>query len=94
MKDRRACWSINGANNLALLLCLKHTAGFDGLFEEPAPLPEPEPIFVDNGSPISASKMPVSVGSGNEYYNSSFMPNIAWLRGVTALQSFADIRLS
>ena len=94
MKDRRACWSINGANNLALLLCLKHTTGFEGLFEEPAPLPAPEPEYVDNGSPISAAKMPFSVGSGNEFYNSAYMPNISWLRGISAFQSFADIRLS
>ena len=29
MKDGRACWSIQGANRLALLLCLRHTTGFD-----------------------------------------------------------------
>ena len=83
MKDRRACWSIHGANNLALLLCLRHTTSFGGLFEEPLPLSTSEPEYVDNGSPISASKMPFSVGSGNEFCNCAFLPNISWLRGRT-----------
>ena len=94
MKNRRSCWSVHGANNLALLLCLKHTTGFEGLFEDPDPLPPPEPEFVDTGSPISASKMPLTVGSGSEFYNSAYMPNLTWLRGMTAFQSLADIKLS
>ena len=31
MKGRRACWSIAGAENLARILCLKHTKRFDSL---------------------------------------------------------------
>lgn len=32
MKGRRACWSINGANHLALILCACHTTGLDTMF--------------------------------------------------------------
>lgn len=30
MKGCRACWSEKGANNLAMLLCQRHTIGFEG----------------------------------------------------------------
>ena len=91
MKDRRACWSIHGADNMALLLGLSHTTGFECLFAAPEPLPEPEPEFVDTGAPLSASKVPLTVGSGTEFYNSVTLPNLKWLRGMTACQSPVDI---
>lgn len=69
MKDGRACWSIQGANHLALLLCLRHTTGFDYLF---AKLPEKPEIIVENEwkdtLPIfGASKVPEREGHGYEY---------------------------
>ena len=36
MKGRRACWSINGGNNLASILCLYNTNSMDKLFDESA----------------------------------------------------------
>ena len=91
MKDRRACWSINGANNMALLLGLSHTTGFDSLFMAPEPLPDTEPEFVDTGAPLSASKVPLTEGNGNEFYNHATLPSVKWLRGMTACQSPVDI---
>lgn len=67
MKDRRACWSINGANRLALLLCQRHTTGFEYLF---APLPEKpvaEPQWVDSLPLYNSSKIPHRDGHGYEY---------------------------
>lgn len=69
MKDGRACWSIQGANRLALLLCLRHTTGFDYLFTK---FPEKPEIIVENEwkdtLPIfGASKVPEREGHGYEY---------------------------
>ena len=69
MKNRRACWSIRGGNHLASLLCAFHTTGLDRLFSPlPAvPAAAPEEEWIDEGKPISASKMPQTAGSGYEH---------------------------
>lgn len=65
MKDRRACWSIRGANHLALLLCRKYTVGFEDLF---APLPAPPkrlaPEEWETAPILSANKIPERIGHG------------------------------
>ena len=91
MKDRRCCWSIRGANHLASLLCLKHTTGLEGLFSGLEPLPQPELAWVDTGSPISASRMPKTAGSGSECYNRAAIPNLPWLKDVVACRPFSDL---
>lgn len=82
MKGRRACWSIRGANHLALLLCRKHTVGFESLF---APLPtSPQPPESDEWetAPIlSASKVPERIGHGYEFQTTLSTQNAPlWLR--------------
>lgn len=65
MKDRRACWSIQGANHLALLLCRKHTVGFESLFAPlPPPPKDPEPEEWETAPILSASKVPEHIGRG------------------------------
>ena len=91
MKDRRCCWSIQGANHLASLLCLKHTTGLGGLFSGVEPMPTPEEAWTDTGKPISASKMPAVSGKGTVCYNRSSLPNIPWLKDMVAYRSFADL---
>jgi len=91
MKDRRCCWSIKGANHLASLLCLKHTVGLDGLFSGIEPLPAPKEVWIDTGKPLSASMIPMTSGRGNECYNRTSLPNIPWLKDVTAYHSFTDL---
>lgn len=65
MKGRRACWSEKGANNLAMLLCQRHTVGFESLFatiptvEGSSKLVEP-PVY-------SSSKIPKREGKGYEW---------------------------
>ena len=66
MKGRRACWSENGANNLAMILCQKHTIGFENLFAKLPKLPEPEPEFVDTLPLLGASKIAQTEGKGYE----------------------------
>ena len=82
MKGRRACWSENGANNLAMLLCQRHTVGFEGLFAEIPTAPEdnskrPEPPV------YSSCKIPKREGKGYEWRDClhiSDAPN--WIRGI------------
>ena len=91
MKGRRCCWSIQGANHLASLLCLKHTSGLDGLFSALEPLPASEMVSTDTGNPISASKMPATSGRGSECYNRISLPNIPWLKDIVSYLSFSEL---
>ena len=92
MKDRRCCWSIRGANHLASLLCLKHTIGLDGLFSKIESSPVSEEVWIDTGKPISASKMPSTSGRGNECYSRAALPDIPWLKNLTAYHSFSELK--
>ena len=67
MKGRRACWSETGANNLAVLLCQRHTVGFENLFAALPSLPPKEPEFVDTLPLYSADKIPKREGKGYEW---------------------------
>jgi hypothetical protein len=60
MKHRRGSWSLNGANNMAGVLCFRHTVGLDTLL---GALPEPPPHEA-LPEPLSASKSPQRDGKG------------------------------
>ena len=93
MKDRRACWSVSGGENLANLLCLRHTTGFEDLYNLP-PLPVPEKEEeADSGIPLSSSKVPEREGRGNECYKRAVLPNLPWLKALTGFVSFCNLRL-
>lgn len=70
MKGRRACWSEAGANNLAVLLCQRHTVGFEDLFASLPSLPEKKPEFVDALPLYGADKIPKKEGRGYEWKDS------------------------
>ena len=84
MKGRRRCWSIKGANNLALLLCAYHTKGFEKLFEV---MPEPpvfEPEWIDEGFPLPAARIATAIGKGYSYPGNVSMQNAPeWLKNLT-----------
>lgn len=82
MKGRRACWSENGANNLAILLCQRQTAGFEGLFAKLPAIPEEEPEFVDTLPLWGASKVPQTEGHGYELQDRlTISGTTGWLNG-------------
>lgn len=85
MKGRRACWSEAGANNLAILLCQKHTIGFEDLFAELPALPVPdvkEPEYVDTLPVFGASKVPEREGKGYELnHHLMISGTTGWLNG-------------
>ena len=49
---------------------------------------EPE----DTGTPLSAAKIPETVGKGPEYYCHANLPDEVWLKRVTAYRSFIDLK--
>lgn len=67
MKGRRACWSEKGANNLAVLLCQRHTVGFEDLFATLPEKPAREQEFIDTLPLYSANKIPKREGKGYEW---------------------------
>ncbi len=67
MKGGRCCWSIQGGNNLALLLTAYHTSGLENLFAElPAP-PKSKEVWKDTLPMFGASKVPEREGHGYDY---------------------------
>ena len=82
MKGRRACWSEKGANNLAILLCQRHTVGFDGLFADLPAAPKKEPEFVDTLPLYSATQIPKREGKGYEWQDRlTISGTTGWLNG-------------
>ena len=95
MKDGRACWSIDGANNLSALLCAYHTADFKYLFAELPGIPDPEPDWVDDGHAISASKMPTKEGKGYEYVGNISTTNFnPLLKGISNFSPLSNLSFS
>lgn len=92
MKGRRACWSVRGATNLANLLCLYHTTGFEGMFTDFA-LPTAK-MTASDWKPLSASKAPLKEGKGYECRSRATVSNLPWLKAITGYQSLTEICLS
>ena len=61
MKNRRASWSEDGANNMAKILCLRGTIGLDTFLGS---LPELTPYVGTGAEPLSAAKAPLHDGKG------------------------------
>ena len=93
MKGRRACWSIDGGNNLARLLCLKATKKLSDTLQNltSAALPEK---YAEEIRVLSASKVAKSIGKGYDGYHKSTAPSTpeyGWLRGIGALRTLFEI---
>ena len=96
MKGRRACWSIRGGNHLAALLCAAHTTGLARLFSPLPDIPvlEKEEEWIDDGKPISSSKMPQTEGSGYEHQHNISTTNYGEiLRTIATFSPFSTLSL-
>ena len=84
MKGRRACWSVEGANNLALLLCAYHTSGMEALFVPLSAIPSPrkEPEYVDTTPVFGAGQIPAREGRGYEFWATTTLSSATsgWLK--------------
>ena len=67
MKGRRACWSVEGANHLALLLCMRHTVGFEDLFADLPEIPFEAPDPQETRPVLGAGSVPEKEGRGYEW---------------------------
>ena len=87
MKGGRACWSINGGNNLARLLCLRHTrrlaAALDGLDACVLPDRYSEEMAVEH----SAARVPLREGVGYNGFRQALIPSSQkWLKDIAAIK--------
>ena len=89
MKGRRACWSIRGADNLAALLCLKHTGRLTGVLSSRGPIVpadiEPTPMA------LSAGQVSERVGKGYNGFKHAAIPNMPWAKEVFGMKSLANM---
>lgn len=86
MKGRRACWSIQGGNNMARMLCLKATDRLSVVLEQLFPLTLPEKYTENVIVSLTAGSIPKRIGKGyNEYRKSCAFPvttEYKWLRNI------------
>lgn len=87
MKGRRKCWSINGGNNLARLLCLKSTGKLrKAISTLSSQMPEKytdEVITV-----LSSAKVKDSIGNGYNGFQSVMIPSSQkWLKDIAKIKS-------
>lgn len=100
MKGRRACWSIDGGNNLARLLCLKATNKLSDVLNHmtaavlPAKYAEEITVKYDNSQfPLAAAKAPKYDGKGYEPIHagaSPATPDFTFMRELGRIKSLVD----
>ena len=93
MKGRRACWSVDGGNNLARLLCLKHTGKLPNTLQNLTTVALPEKYAEEILIGLSPSNIAKSTGKGYDGYHSSSAispkPEYKWLRNIGKSRSFS-----
>lgn len=91
MKGRRACWSIEGGNNLARLLCLKVTGKLSERIGAICSVYLPEKYVEEQTVMLSAAQIPLRVGKGyNGFTQGGAFPataNYEWLRNMGRTQT-------
>jgi hypothetical protein len=91
MKGRRACWSIEGGNNLARILCLKHTGRFSSVLQTLPTITLPEKYAEEVKVNLSDAQVPHSVGKGYNGYKKMEVPaSMPWLKSISALRPLSE----
>lgn len=94
MKGRRMAWSIEGANNLASILCAYHTTGMEGLFAELPKDPEEVEEWIDDIDPLKSWENPLAIGKGYEYPKSvSTQGGAYWLRDIARVSGIEGLKI-
>ena len=89
MKGRRFVWSIDGANNLASILCAYHTTGMQSLFEIPQALPTEYEQTATRS--LSAAKTQKTAGRGYQVEHAASISNIPWLKQIVSCKPLFEI---
>jgi len=92
MKGRRACWSINGGNNLARLLTLKASRKLNETISNLTSAILGEKYSQEIQTPLTAAKSPITTGSGYNGYTSAPIPQLKWGKEIFGLKSFSELK--
>lgn len=88
MKGGRACWSINGGNNLAKLLCLRHTGKLPATLKGLSTCILPEKYVEEITVETSAAQVPEREGKGYDGYHKFSVPaSMPWMKEIAAIKS-------
>lgn len=94
MKGRRMCWSIEGANNLAGILCAYHTTGMESLFAQMPDEPKVKEEWIDDVEPLKAWDNPLSVGQGYDYpAGVSTQGSPYWLKNIARISGIEWMKI-
>ncbi len=94
MKGRRFNWSIEGANNLSIILCAYHTTGMEGLFAEMPGDPVEKEVWKDEGRPLQARENPLSIGKGYDYpVGASTQAGPCWLKDIARIGGIDGLKI-
>ena len=86
MKGRRACWSIDGGNRLAALLCKHYSVS--SVFETNSVTN----ICESANPPLSATKAPKKDGKGYEFSRNISIPSdLKWLKQISYCKPLSDL---
>jgi hypothetical protein len=92
MKGRRACWSINGGNNLARLLCLKFTGKLSDALQSLTSRALPERYAKEIEIKMSAAQIPKHEGKGYNGFRQVAIPSsMPWMKDLASLKSLCEI---
>ncbi len=87
MKGGRACWSIDGGNNLARLLCLKATDKLTETLQSLTSVTLPERYAEEIEIKMSAAKVPMREGKGYNGFQQAAIPSsLPWLKDMVAMR--------
>ena len=89
MKGRRACWSVCGADNLAALLCLKHTGRLSAVLSGLGLIVPADAELVATG--LSSSQVPEHVGKGYNGFKHATIPDMPWAKNMLGMKSLAGM---
>jgi hypothetical protein len=92
MKGRRACWSIDGGNNMARILCLKFTNRLFDTLQKLTSLALPERYAEEIPVQLSAAKTPLSEGKGYDGFKQmSIASSMLWMKNIAAMRPFSEL---
>ena len=92
MKGRRHCWSIDGGNNLARLLCLKHTGKLRVILDNLSTTVLPERYAEEITVELSAAKVPLHEGKGYDGFHQAMIPaSQKWLKELVKIKPFCSV---
>jgi len=92
MKGGRANWSIDGGNNLARLLCRKHTGRLRGVLDSLSAVALPERYAEEVAVEMSAAKSPQREGKGYDGFHQAMIPSTQkWLKSIAAIKPVYSI---